>query len=172
VFVNGIGALTRPRDLRSRSDRLAPIARMKTSLWLLLPAVSGLISCSPAPAHADPARRADPPASATADAPAGHYCNLGVLTREERERLRATVPKFRAAVSASHELASGYSFDFGGQFKQAGEWLDSVRRCCPTLDYHVDFAARGGPAVMRITGGEGAKEFIREEFKPLFRAPS
>jgi hypothetical protein len=146
---------------------------MKTSLWLTLSTLSGLISCNPAsPAYADPARPPDRPAAAPADAaPTGHYCNLGVFTREEHERHRALVTRFHAAVSASHELANGYSFDFGGQFKEAGEWLDGVRRCCPTIDYHVDFAARGGPAVLRI-GGEGAKEFIREEFKALFKAPS
>ncbi|HEY6180084.1 MAG TPA: hypothetical protein VIX73_36835 [Kofleriaceae bacterium] len=142
---------------------------MTTSLHLTLPVLAGLISCTPA-AHADPAKAAPPAASA--DAPSGHYCNLGVFTREEHERHRALVVKFRAAVSASHELANGYSFDFGGQFKEAGEWIDGVRRCCPTVDYHVDFAARGGPAVLRITGGDGAKDFIREEFKPLFKAPS
>src|SRR5262245_22034876 len=142
---------------------------MKTSLWLL-PILSGLISYNPAPAHADPAKPASPPAHA-GDAPKGHYCNLGVFTREEHERHRMLVGKAHAAVSASHELANGYSFDFDGQFKEAGELIDGVRRCCPTVDYHLEFTARGGPAMLRITGGDGAKEFIREEFKPLIKAP-
>jgi hypothetical protein len=146
---------------------------MKTSLIHLALSASAL-ACSPAaPAAAAPMKAQPPPNAAPQDAaPSGHYCNLGVFTRDEHERLRALTAKFHTAVTATRELADGYSFEFGGQFKEAGEWLDGVRRCCPTIDYHVDFASRGGPAVLRITGGDGAKEFIREEFKPLFKAPS
>src|SRR5262249_46730143 len=147
---------------------------MKTSLIYLALSTSAL-ACNPAaPVAAAPMQAQPQPAAAPAQdtAPSGHYCNLGVFTRDEHERHRALVGKFQAAVTATRELASGYSFEFGGQFKEAGEWLDGVRRCCPTVDYHVDFASRGGPAVLRITGGDGAKEFIREEFKPLFKAPS
>jgi hypothetical protein len=108
---------------------------------------------------------ASPPPTPT---PTGHYCNLGVFTPEEHAHLKSLVPKLVAATTTRKELPNGYAFEFSGQFKEAGEWLDSVRRCCPTVEYEVAFAPRGGPASMRITGGAGAKEFIREEFAPLF----
>jgi hypothetical protein len=112
-----------------------------------------------------PAQASQPP-----PAPAGHYCNLGVFTPEERAHLEEElVPKLAAATTRATELDDGYAFQVSGQFKEAGEWLDAVRRCCPTIAYDVAFSPQRGPATMKITGGAGAKEFIREEFAPLFR---
>jgi hypothetical protein len=100
----------------------------------------------------------------TTGAPAGHYCNLGYFTPEGLARHKALVEKIAAAVTESDELENGYLFKFSGQFREAGEWLDGARGCCPTIEYTVTFAPQSGPATLRITGGAGAKEFIREEF--------
>ncbi len=116
--------------------------------------------------HADPTAQASPPAAAPS--PSGHYCNLAVFTPEEKARHHDIVEKFRTAVGEHHELANGYAFDFPGTFKEAGEWADGVRRCCPTVEVALDFSPRSGPAVLRVTGDGAAKEFIREEFKALF----
>ena len=96
-----------------------------------------------------------------------HYCNLGFFTPEGLARHKALVEKIAAAVTESDELENGYLFKFSGQFREAGEWLDGVRGCCPTIDYTVTFAAQSGPATLRISGGPGAKEFIREEFSRI-----
>jgi hypothetical protein len=101
--------------------------------------------------------------------PTGHYCDLGALSPEETARLKALVPKLAAATTDHRELENGYEFGFSGQFKEAGELVDGARRCCPTVAYDVSFAPRSGPASLKITGGPGAKEFIREEFAPLFK---
>jgi hypothetical protein len=107
-------------------------------------------------------------ASPASSAPSGHYCKLGVFTKEEWARHKSLVPKLAAATTARRELENGYEFQFSGVFKEAGEWLDGVRRCCPTVEYRVTFAPQGGPASMQVTGSDGAKDFIREEFAPLF----
>jgi hypothetical protein len=96
-----------------------------------------------------------------------HYCNLGFFTPEGLTRHKALVEKLAAAVTESDELENGYLFKFSGQFREAGEWLDGARGCCPTIEYTATFAAQSGPATLRITGGAGAKEFIREEFSKI-----
>jgi len=99
----------------------------------------------------------------------GHYCNMGFFTPEGLARHEALVEKIATAVTESDELENGDLFKFAGQFREAGEWLDAVRGCCPTLEYTVTFAAHDGPATLRIWGGAGAKEFIREEFSKIIR---
>jgi hypothetical protein len=107
--------------------------------------------------------------TAAADgAPKGHYCNLGVFTPAELQRLeKELVPKMVAATSSYQELDDGYAFQLSSK-AQAGEWIDLVRRCCPTLDYQLAFTAFGGGVTVRITGSPGAKAFIQSEFAPLF----
>ncbi|HKB08957.1 MAG TPA: hypothetical protein VKF61_11810 [Candidatus Polarisedimenticolia bacterium] len=104
------------------------------------------------------------PEAAQAGAPTTHYCNMGFFTPEGLARHKALVEKIAAAVTESDELENGYLFKFSGQFREAGEWLDGARGCCPTVEYTLTFATQSGPATLRITGGPGAKEFIREEF--------
>src|SRR5215471_11598575 len=132
-------------------------------------ALLGLIaaSASSLACKAESVARASPPASSAPTAE-GHFCNLGVFTPAEWERHKTLVPKLAAATTGRVELGDGYEFVFSGQFKEAGEWLDGVRRCCPTVRYDLAFEPRGGVAKMRITGATGAKDFIRAEFDPLF----
>jgi hypothetical protein len=105
---------------------------------------------------------------ATAEPPAGHYCNLKVFSKEEGARLKELSPLLAAAVTRRDELADGYAFAFDGKMKWAGEWLDDVRRCCPTVHFDVSFPPQQGAAVLKITGEHDAKVFIREEFALLF----
>jgi hypothetical protein len=106
-------------------------------------------------------------APAQGDTSPRHYCNLGFFTPEGLTRHRALVEKIAAEVTESEELENGYLFKFSGQFREAGEWLDGVRGCCPTIEYTVTFAPQSGPATLLISGGAGAKEFIREEFSRI-----
>ena len=122
-----------------------------------------------------PARTAEHEAQAVMSAPTQvgapttHYCNMGFFTPKGLARHEALVKKIVAAVTESEELENGYLFKFSGQFREAGEWLDGVRGCCPTVEYSVAFAPQSGPVTMRITGGAGAKEFIREEFGKIIQ---
>jgi hypothetical protein len=108
-----------------------------------------------------------------APSPSGHYCNMGVFTPQQHARLEEQlVPKIVEAVTAKQELEDGYTFTFSGRLNEAGEWLDLVRQCCPTLEYQLTFEARGGPTTLSMHGGPGAKEFIREEFRPILATGS
>lgn len=142
-----------------------PLASASRQLVIVLGCAACTSSSGATPAPS--ATSATPAAAPAATPPTGHYCNLAVFTPEEHARHQALVPKLAAAVTARHELDNGYSFDFPGTVKEAGEWLDGVRRCCPTVDFDLVASAHQGPAVLRITGVD-AKPFIREEFGRLF----
>jgi hypothetical protein len=118
------------------------------------------LSCKPE-AKASPARTG-------AEAPAGHYCNMGVFTPASLARFKELISKMVASVTTARELENGYVFSFSGQAREAGEWLDDARLCCSTLHYEVAFDPNAGPATLAITGSPGAKEFVREEFAPFF----
>jgi hypothetical protein len=137
-----------------------------TNARAALAAIAGLTSTFSLSCKSESVAQASPPAGEVR--PSGHYCNLGVFTPVEWERHKSLVPKLAAATTDRLELADGYEFKFSGQFKEAGEWLDGVRRCCPTVRYQVEFETQTGPARLRVTGGAGAKEFIRAEFNQLF----
>ena len=111
--------------------------------------------------------QAEANAPGQAGAPPRHYCNMGFFTPEGLTRHKALVKKIADAVTESDELENGYLFKFSGQFREAGEWLDGVRGCCPTIEYTATFAPQSGPVTLRISGGPGAKEFIREEFSKI-----
>jgi hypothetical protein len=114
---------------------------------------------------------ADPPAPPTKVV--GHYCHVAALTPAEWKHLeKDMVPRLVAATFAHEELPDGYAFRVHGTFKELGEWLDSVRRCCPSISYHLDLSPDLGDATLRIVGDKDAKSFIREEFKPILAAKS
>ena len=138
-------------------------------LFALLVVSTATLSLTRTPEPAAPAgtARAAADAPVRIGVPPRHYCNMGFFTPEGLARFDALVQKIVAAVTESEELENGYLFKFSGQFREAGEWLDGVRGCCPTIEYSVAFSAQGGPATLRITGGAGAKEFIREEFRKI-----
>ncbi len=75
------------------------------------------------------------------------------------------------------ELPNGWelSFDDG---PEAGswlvEWMARERRCCPFLDFAIrlgERGERGEPAVLRLTGAPGVRDFIAAELglEPIAR---
>ena len=112
---------------------------------------------------------ADPPPPPTKVV--GHYCHVKALTQAEWKHLeKDLVPRLVAATFARDELPDGFAFRVHGTFKELGEWLDVVRRCCPSLTYQLDLTPELGDVTLRIVGNNDAKTFIREEFKVLLAA--
>jgi len=105
--------------------------------------------------------------ASAAPAASGHYCNLGVFSPEELARHHELVEKLAPRVVEHRELADGYAFRLPGDFRETGELIDGTRRCCPTLNYVIEFAPKSGPTWLRVTGSDSAKSFIREEFSVL-----
>jgi hypothetical protein len=46
----------------------------------------------------------------------------------------------------------------------AAEWVSFERKCCPFFAFELEQAKDQGPFWLRITGSEGVKPFIVEEF--------
>jgi hypothetical protein len=92
-------------------------------------------------------------------------CNVSALSSAERKRhFEELGPALRALRTGVRELPDGYEFEFRGDPKTVAmlaEWSVQERLCCPFFDIDLRLAREGGPAVLRLTGREGTKEFIR-----------
>jgi hypothetical protein len=97
------------------------------------------------------------------------HCNLKALSKAERSRDTELVAGLRDALRERKELPEGYAYRLEPTvLKDVGEWLQLVAKCCQPLTYEVALAPQPGGALwVRITGHEGAKEFINLEFAHL-----
>jgi len=97
------------------------------------------------------------------------HCNLATLSQAERARDAELVKVLRDVLRERTELPDGYGYRFEPTaLKDVGEWLSIVAKCCQPLSYEMTFGPQpGGPLWVRISGKEGAKEFIELEFAPL-----
>lgn len=114
--------------------------------------------------------------SAAAEEPL--VCNVGALKASQRERHRALGEKLRSAVVRREELPNGYTLVLdlgrlpadaaGAPFcvVEVAEWVALEARCCPFLDFGIELAGKGGPVILRLTGGRNAKAFIEAELAP------
>ncbi len=97
-------------------------------------------------------------------------CDLSAITAADRERLLAGVPALFRAVEAVHALPDGYAFRFAsepGRLLALAEFIEHERLCCPFYTFALEVAPAGGPFWMKLTGGEGVKDFIQTVFGDL-----
>jgi len=88
---------------------------------------------------------------------------------ELRVREEALLTQFRAAVIAIEELSNGYAFRLPEDRKWiaiAAELITLERECCPFLAFELLVQPGLGPAILRMTGPPGAKEFLKTIFCP------
>ncbi|MDQ2907467.1 MAG: hypothetical protein M3Y81_28495 [Chloroflexota bacterium] len=63
------------------------------------------------------------------------------------------------------ELADGYAFKYTYDAAIVAKLADFIaveRRCCPFFTFELIFEQGEGPLWLRLRGGEGVKEFIRD----------
>jgi len=97
----------------------------------------------------------------------GLYCNMGTLTPAERARYKVLAEKLKAANVERREEATGYAFRFHtaqASLMDVAEWVNFERRCCPFFDFEIRLQPEGGPLWLKVTGREGVKQFISDEF--------
>src|SRR5215831_18018837 len=94
-------------------------------------------------------------------------CNMNALSPEQRARHNELEHLLQAALLETHELSNGYDF----QFRSDPEIYDALSRitplehaCCPFFDISI-VLRQDGKLVWRLTGKEGVKQFIRQEFE-------
>src|SRR5947209_3732187 len=68
-------------------------------------------------------------------------------------------------VQQVQELADGYAFRYpadGDWVKKLVDFITFERVCCPFFTFELAFEPDSGPIWLRLRGGEGVKEFIRD----------
>ena len=89
-------------------------------------------------------------------------CRLTDAELHEREiRLLA---KFKSAVVATEELGDGYAFRMPVDKEGIAvvmELIAAERECCPFLTFELAFEPNLGPAIVRVTGPAGSKDFLK-----------
>jgi hypothetical protein len=92
-------------------------------------------------------------------------CRPYALDRTQRPRQQALLAKVRRAAIATRDLPNGLVVTFPadpGLFLELAEWISLEHRCCPFLDFDLEW--KGDETVsVRLTGGPGVKEAIAAE---------
>jgi hypothetical protein len=95
------------------------------------------------------------------------YCNTKALSAKERARHKELTEKLLAARNETIETEKGYEFQYRPDkvtIAEVAEWVVAESKCCPFFDFHIDLENQGKLVCLRLTGGEGIKDFIRSEF--------
>lgn len=93
-------------------------------------------------------------------------CNMNALTSGERARYQELSRTLLTVVEEKRELRNGYGFRLPpSALLTAAEWVSFERKCCPFFAFEIEQPKDQGPLWLRITGSEGVKAFIEEEFQ-------
>ena len=100
-------------------------------------------------------------------------CNMNVFTLEERENHIRTTTQLFQTVQDIQEAENGYEFIFPKleglkNIMQFAEFIYNERRCCPFLEFILKIAPKDSLISLSLTGPEGTKEFLHEEFSEAF----
>lgn len=94
-------------------------------------------------------------------------CVMAALDAEQRRRRKELEERVGASVEEVRELADGYAVRLPSDARtllEVAEFVTYERLCCPFLDFEINVEREGGPLWLRLTGREGVKEFVRQEF--------
>ena len=94
-------------------------------------------------------------------------CDLSVLDAEVRATHLATARQLISEGAAEVcELPNGYGFRYASaQYEQVTQFIANERLCCPFFSFTLEVTPAQGPLWLRISGGEGVKEFLRDELR-------
>ena len=93
-------------------------------------------------------------------------CNMKALDRKQRQRHQLLTAQLHAAVQETSELPDGYSFRLPsdeGTIQRTAEWITLERLCCPFISFGLEVGRESGPLLLRLTGREGVKPFLKLE---------
>ncbi len=94
-------------------------------------------------------------------------CRLGVFTPEERAREGELLQQQRGAALEVRERSDGYSFRYPSDpafFVRMAELVTLEHRCCPFLDFRIEWSGAEEHPWLHITGSAQAKAFLAETF--------
>ena len=92
---------------------------------------------------------------------------------EQRKRQQELLHLVRSSTQSTEELSDGYAFRLAAEpalFQQAAEWVTLERRCCPFVQFGLEW--RTDQTVwVRMTGGPGVKEALKAEILEVDAQP-
>ena len=89
-------------------------------------------------------------------------CRIDTLDRHQRLRQQELLALMRRSAKSQDELTDGYAFRLPADpvlFQQAAEWVSLERRCCPFVQFALEWNEDDSVWV-RFTGAPGVKEFL------------
>lgn len=87
-----------------------------------------------------------------------------LTSSELRDREATLLVQFRSGVLETEELPDGYAFRICGDaswIRLVAELMVAERECCPFLTFELVAESNKGPMIVRVTGPDGTKEFLR-----------
>ena len=94
-------------------------------------------------------------------------CNINGIPPQERARYGRLVEALRHAIKERRELPDGHAFQMDTtqiDTTQLVEWIELERLCCPFFGFQVHWERQNGAVWLHLTGPEGVKGFIPDEF--------
>jgi hypothetical protein len=92
-------------------------------------------------------------------------CRIDALDRPQRLRQQELLALMRRRAQSQDELTDGYAFRLPADpvlFQQAAEWIGLERRCCPFVQFALEWKEDDSVRV-RFTGAPGVKTFLAAE---------
>jgi len=100
-------------------------------------------------------------------------CDRTALTPEVRKRhFEELGPALVSLRKSVRELPDGFEFELPKDektYQLLTEWAFQERLCCPFFDLDVRMEREGGPLLLRVTGREGVKDFIKVDGREWIR---
>src|ERR1700761_6263003 len=98
-------------------------------------------------------------------------CDLKAMKSAQRKRHSEVLsPALKSAKRNTSELSDGYAFQVRSDaktFATVSEWVGNERRCCRFFKFDIHVGGKSSPIVLRITGPEGVKQFIKLSFSGM-----
>ncbi len=94
-------------------------------------------------------------------------CDLTAIPLAEREQHVTVGLQLFQKAEQLQELPNGYAFRFAnepGMFMALANFVENERRCCQFFAFVIELEPGGGPLWLRLTGGDGVKEFVHALF--------
>jgi hypothetical protein len=94
-------------------------------------------------------------------------CRMDALTAAERARRGEVLSLLRGRLIRTAETDDGIAFTLRGGPDVpalAEEFISYEGRCCAFLRFGLDVEAEGASVVLRMGGGPGVKEFLKQAF--------
>lgn len=146
-------------------------SRMTVKVLLLAACCSVIVATTSAsaqqkkPEKGPPATQRNAERKSMSDQPL--VCNLFGLTAAERLRQQELHKQLFSQAASVRELSNGYAVSFPATKENilgAAEFISLERVCCSFFHFDLEVGSQDEPVWLRITGGQGVKEFLKSEF--------